>query len=502
MKRLSAGLVFFFCLMIAVMGLTVPVRAQERPNGEFPLKQIDAYVADQMEAGQIPGLALGIIEHGEVVVVKGYGSADRAGKPVTPQTAFTVGSVGKTFTALCIRQLVNQGKLDYHTPVQTVLPWFTLADRDAAARIRIIDLIKHQSGISQADGILPTMYNGKYSIEQLVRKLDTVIPAHEPGTATVYSNLNYVILGHVVEVVSGLSYESYLKVFVFEPLGMMNSFPSAAAAAVADREGRAVFADGHYVMFGLPVRNREPLPTGQVPAGFQAASAEDLVRFASLYLNNGYVEGQSIIEANELPELELPFGDVDRDDLRYGSYWLVEGGEPRGQLGYDGHAGATNGYTSVLLIQPIWKNGIVVLTNCRNATVMPEINAQTIGNGLATILETGQPPAARQNSRPGMILKIVLLVAALALLLLRLFWLRRFSHSLVMGRMRKALALASWLVVDLILPAAILAGLPLWLDCSWPYLLNSNMELWYPLFTAGIILALTGLAKIVILIKK
>ena len=71
-----------------------------------------------------------------------------------------------------------------------------------------------------------------------------------------------------------------------------------------------------------------------------------------------------------------------------------------------------------------------------------------------------------------------------------------------MGRMRKALALASWLVVDLILPAAILAGLPLWLDCSWPYLLNSNMELWYPLFTAGIILALTGLAKIVILIRK
>ena len=74
MKRLSAGLVFFFCLMISVTGLTVPVRAQERPNGEFPLKQIDAYVADQMEVGQIPGLALGIIEHGEVVVVKGYGS--------------------------------------------------------------------------------------------------------------------------------------------------------------------------------------------------------------------------------------------------------------------------------------------------------------------------------------------------------------------------------------------------------------------------------------------
>jgi hypothetical protein len=101
-----------------------------------------------------------------------------------------------------------------------------------------------------------------------------------------------------------------------------------------------------------------------------------------------------------------------------------------------------------------------------------------------------------------LILKVILLFVALALLLLRLFWLRRFSHSLVMGRMRKALALTSWLAVDLVLPAVILAGLPLWLDCSWAYLLNSNMELWYPLFIAGIVLALTGLSKIIISIRK
>lgn len=502
MKRMSAGLAFFVCIMFFCMSRPLPVSAEENPPGKIPIELIDAYVEEQMKAGQIPGLSLGMIEQGEVVVLKGYGTSDRQGTPITPQTSFTVGSVGKTFTALCIRQLINQGKIDFDTPVQTVLPWFTLADSQAAASIRIIDLLRHESGLSNRDGTSPAMYNGAYSIEQLVRNLRSVMPVRPAGTAAEYSNLNYVILGHVIEAVSGLSYDAYLEAFVFEPLDMQNSYPSAKAASAPAQDEQVDLAEGHYVMFGLTVRNHEPLPTGQVPAGFQVSSAEDLTRFASLYLNNGYFEGRSIIPANELPELILPFADGRGEDLRYGSYWLVESGATQGQLGYDGHAGATNGYTSVLLINPILKNGIVVLANCRNTTVHPEITAQSIGNGLAGILQTGALPAGRSISRPGLILKILLAFAGLVLLLIRLFWLRRFRRNLAMSGIRKALTLTSWIVLDLMLPLAILAGLPLVFDCNWLYLLNSNMELWYPVFIAGIILALIGLIKIIIGSRK
>jgi CubicO group peptidase (beta-lactamase class C family) len=94
---------------------------------------IDAYVVAQMRSMRIPGFALGIVKGNQVVYLRGYGVADSAGKPVTPQTPFIIGSITKSFTALALMQLVEQGKVELDAPVQQYVPWFRLADHSASA---------------------------------------------------------------------------------------------------------------------------------------------------------------------------------------------------------------------------------------------------------------------------------------------------------------------------------------------------------------------------------
>lgn len=101
---------------------------------------------------RIPGLADGLVMEGEVVFLKGYGQADEEGRLVTPQTPFIIGSISKSFTALAILQLEEQGKLELDNEVQFYLPWFKLQEKAGIYPITIRDLLRQSSGISTYDG--------------------------------------------------------------------------------------------------------------------------------------------------------------------------------------------------------------------------------------------------------------------------------------------------------------------------------------------------------------
>lgn len=455
--------------------------------------QIDTYISQQMKEGQIPGLSIGIIESGEITLLKGYGTSDENGSPVTPQTPFTMGSIGKIFTALSIRQLAGQGRIDYNAPVQKYIPWFTLADSSAAAQIRIIDLIEHKSGLSQQSGVEPALYNSP-SIERAVNWLKHLRPDRPVGSSEEYSNLNYIILGCVVETVSGMKYEEYIQQNIINPLELNNTFPSQKMM------GNTKIAQGHYVAYGLTLTNNEPLPQAMVPAGFQVTSADDLIKFAMIYLNNGYFKDKSIFPNNMLPERNTS-NVYTASDQRYNSYWITETGDVQGHLGYFGHAGATNGFTSVMLINPVENRAIVILANCRNTGCYPEITAQTIGNDIATFIENGSFPAT-EHSNPGLWINILIAIVILALLVSRAIWAYRFRRNMIKGGVRKVWSLITFAMLDVILPIIILIGVPLYFECTWAYLLNSNMELWILVFTSAIILGGIGITKGIMLILR
>ena len=122
------------CLTL-MLALTIGnVNASPTQQAETDFAAIDAYVTEQMNNLGIPGMALGIVQDGQIVHLQGFGVADSSGRTVTPQTPFYIGSVTKSFTALAVMQLVEAGKIDLDAPVQTYLPWFELADKEASAQ--------------------------------------------------------------------------------------------------------------------------------------------------------------------------------------------------------------------------------------------------------------------------------------------------------------------------------------------------------------------------------
>ena len=191
-----------------------------------------------MPASGVPGLAYAVVADGEVASVGARGVVRSGGADrVTPDTPFLTGSISKSFTALAVMQLVEAGKVDLDTDVSQYLDGFS--GRPAGA-ITIRQLLSHTSGFStlQGNAAHADTAGGKDELARRVDRLEDVTPAYEPDERWEYSNINYQILGRLIEVVSGQDYQAYIATNILEPVGMEHSF-------VADGEIHDAMATGH-----------------------------------------------------------------------------------------------------------------------------------------------------------------------------------------------------------------------------------------------------------------
>jgi CubicO group peptidase (beta-lactamase class C family) len=168
-------------------------------------------------------------------------------------------------------QLAEAGRISLDAPVQEYLPWFEVDDRlvpAAASTITVRHLLNNTSGIPTGKIIGASLTgNANETAEEAVRALKEVAPTTPAGTAFQYSNSNYVILGLVVQTVSGQSYESYVQERIFAPLRMQQSFVSESEAL------RHNMATGYRWWFGLPIPANVPHPTGTAPAPEEKSAA-------------------------------------------------------------------------------------------------------------------------------------------------------------------------------------------------------------------------------------
>src|SRR4051794_7347391 len=176
--------------------------------------EIADFVAGQFRDVGVPGGAVAIVRDGRVSTSTGFGVADSTGRPVTATTPFVIGSVSKPITATAVLQLVDAGRVDLDAPVRRYLPEFGLADPAASATITMRELLDQTSGIPTSAGERP-LTGPVTDLEQQVRALATVSPSRRPGTAYAYSNANYLVLGLVIERVSGEPYARYVDEHVF-----------------------------------------------------------------------------------------------------------------------------------------------------------------------------------------------------------------------------------------------------------------------------------------------
>jgi CubicO group peptidase (beta-lactamase class C family) len=366
------------CLTLALVLTIGNVKASPTLQTETDFTAIDAYVTEQMNDLGIPGMALGIVQDGKIVHLQGFGVADSSGRAVTPQTPFYIGSLTKSFTALAVMQLVEAGKIDLEASVQTYLPWFELADKEASAKITVRNLLNHATGISTKDG--NRFLSSQQGLEEIVRGLNSIQITQPVGTTFQYSNLNYSIAGLIVEVVSGQSYADYVTQHIFEPLDMRHSYASRTPA-LADG-----LAAGHHYMFGHAFEREYAVPPSGVPEGFLIASVEDMTHYVIAHLSDGRYGDTSILSAQGIAELHAPAIPMGGDQ-HYAMGWVVgtADGIPLVQ-----HSGDSGNFHSVAVLMPDRGSGFILLANASGFVQLWQVEG--IAGGIYNVLN-GKTPA-------------------------------------------------------------------------------------------------------------
>ena len=393
-------------ITIGILLFSVPavnfVSAQEFSLGQTDKDKIDAYITSRMQTSNIPGLALGVVYGDEIVYVQGYGIADPSGRAMTPQTPFILGSTSKSFTALAIMQLVEAGQIDLDTPIIAYLPWFRTANKSASDQITIRNLLNQNSGLPTYAGRQGFSDNdqSEIALENSIHALSSVQLSQPVGQRYEYANENYNILGLIVQTVSGMSYEEYVRSAIFSPLQMGQS------AAILSEPTAINIATGYRYQLFEPVAFSAPYPRSMTPSGFLISSAEDMTHYLIAMLNGGIYENNQILSSQGIETLHTP------DSISaYGMGWVIQG-EPRSTKIW--HNGDTSNFHSNMLLFPDQHIGIVILVNVNGFFNSAALNIPIegvaeilLGNGVTA---NTNPPA---TLTPQMLLLATLLIPIL-----------------------------------------------------------------------------------------
>lgn len=338
---------------------------QNQPNAGPPAYAgLDAYIETQMRRFSIPGAVLAVVEGDQIVHQRGFGRARPGGETPSPETPFFIGSLTKSFTALAIMQLVEAGKVELDAPVQRYLPWFQLADPQAAAQITVRHVLTQTSGLLMLPGFsdLGELENYPDATERQVRALATLELTRPVGAKFEYSNSNYNILGLVVEAASGETYAAYIQKQIFAPLKMKHSFTSKAAA---QQNGLAV---GHRYWFGIAVPIPDlQIPGGSLPSGQLISCSADMAHYLIAHLNGGRYHGRQILSDPGIEELHRPAAEIiemGQDHGHYAMGWISQGS---GTTRIVWHSGIVPDFGAFMALLPEQKKGLVLLFNANHA---------------------------------------------------------------------------------------------------------------------------------------
>jgi len=414
---------FILCAAL-LAACTLPTRAEGAAD---TFAGIGAYLQRAVRNSHIPGLAVTIVNSDSILYSGCYGNCGSTEEP------FILGSVSKSFTALCVMRLAEAGALDIDAQLSQYLP--DAADGD---KLTLRQLLNQTGGLDTYQ--TPSDYR-----------------VSRPQGEHIYSNINYDLLGQVIEAVSGQSYEDYVTENIFRPLGMEHS--SASPEVIT-----ADLVPGYSNYFGFPVETPANYPGPdswiQVPAGFISSCASDLGRYLQMYLRGG----EGIVSPGSLDTMFFDNVYVE-DDIPYwyGMGWNLIN-EPLRQPALR-HSGLVENYASCIYLLPESGLGIAVLANTNDWFVTND-KMDRIGWSIALMLMGDEPDEiGKYEYLTEHLLLDIAYLAVLLSALLPIFRMGRFGRSAAANPTKTAILSA---LLHLLYPAAlllfprVLTGTPLW----------------------------------------
>jgi CubicO group peptidase (beta-lactamase class C family) len=332
---------------------------------------LELLIAEAMEEWKIPGLAVTVVQNGEVALVGAYGLRDvEAGLKVTTDTQFLIGSVTKSFTATGLAFLVDEQRLDWKKPVRDYLPEFRLHDAVATDRVTVRDLLCHHSGLPRHDWI---WVPGDLSPAQMLAAMRYLGPADDIRSTFQYSNLGYLVASIVTERVSGQSWTEFTRVRLTDKLHMNVTFTVEDLAAAAD-------AAVPYAMDGDTRLRTKRWPIRVTAAGGINTSIASFANWLRLHLDKGEFEGQRLLSPALIQQLQTPRVHVSAPE--FAEYGDVHYGLGFRSHRYRGervvwHSGGWIGWSTLMRMLPDRGVGVAVFTN-RNPNPVTEILANYV----------------------------------------------------------------------------------------------------------------------------
>lgn len=333
-----------FLAIVAAIVSASQLRAQQ--PALIDTATVDSVIRRHVVADRIIGVSVGIMQHGRMVFARGYGTADlETRRPVAASTMFAIGSVTKQFTCSALLMLQEEGKLSLSDPVSKYFPQLT-----RAADITLLDLGGHVSG-----------YRDYYPLDYVNREMaraepaDTIIMRYatrpldfEPRSRYSYSNTGYLILGRVVEKVSGQPFGTFLATRLFTPLHLSRTAYEPAPSGADMARG--------YTSFALaPPIAAEPEATGWAgAAGAIWSTPTDLLAWDLALLQHTLISPASVATLTTPQRLT---------DGRSSGYGCGEAINDRGQAVTFSHGGAVSGFVAQNTILPGTRSALVILSN-------------------------------------------------------------------------------------------------------------------------------------------
>ena len=373
---------------------------QPMPPGELEAF-VDGVVSDAMRRDHIGGLAVAVVQNGQVVFKKGYGFARLAPQqPVDPdRTLFRIGSISKTFTWIAVMKAVEAGRMRLEAPVNLYLPPEDQVPADGFDQpVRVQDLMDHTPGFE--DRVLGQLFEKDYSgVRPLQSYLHDARPrrVRPPGQVSSYSNYGAGLAGEAAAFVAHKPYERLIEDSILfparlthttfrEPHPVKPGLPTPMAPALA-----ADVSDGfHWSAAGFAARPYEYIEQ-IAPAGAGSSTAGDMARYMLLQLNGGTLDGATIYgpetaRAFRTPLLSTPPG------INGWAHGLNVSALPGGFTGY-GHDGATLSFFSNMTVVPQLGLGVFVTANT-------DTSAPFVGGLAASLVQRFYAPA-QVYPRPG-----------------------------------------------------------------------------------------------------
>jgi CubicO group peptidase (beta-lactamase class C family) len=396
MVRIFGRLVFGCCVVLAA---STVLRSQ--PSSiDARLEGFDKYMAQVLVDWNVPGIGVGIVVKDKLVFAKGYGYRDYGQKlPFTPTTTQPIASNTKLFTAIAAGMLVDDGKLDWDTPIRDYVPSIKFYNDDLDRTITIRDMLSHRTGITRHDLI---WYKSDFTQKELFNRLRYLEPSQPPRTVFLYNNMMYAGSGYSIELLAGKPWETFVRDRILTPLGMtsttftIDDMMKTAEPGVPYTERRDTNE-----LYRIPYYSDA---IGVAPAGAINSNIVDMSKWLIALMNDGMHDGKAVLPKSAIrqtlaPSIALP--NTALEVRGWGELLNSAYGMGRWTASYRGHliayhGGDLPGFHSQVSTMPSDGLGVIVLVIGNHAAPLYNIVTYNVYERLLGLSPT--PWSERQNS--------------------------------------------------------------------------------------------------------